>query len=280
MIDGTGFPKVTYPHTVVPDNYSANLYEVQYLEDALDNDGIPISLSIVTGSYFNINGVSFSYDTYFSRRITEIPQFFNAFQRLTLNTKTVDAAHAGDTLLIKTTHFGAPKGLFIFPEVSNDSPDTQTFFNRRWQEDAPFQFKHVRMDVDGARYPTNEIYKSYNMDTYSGIKREYIEMLRKAWDVTQTDFDSFDPRTERQLPLLYIPLDAVVRDLHKANENILGNIQDRNVQYDFQIQFGTTDASAWGATHNTAMQGTKFIMAFVQDHSCRMYGNRVESTAR
>ncbi len=117
------------------------------------------------------------------------------------------------------------------------------------------------------------------MDTTTrGLKREYLDMMRKAWDVTKTDLDEFDPHTERFLPLLYIPLDAVVRDM--ANEKILGSSEDKNTQYDLELEFGTTDGNAWGGAHDTAMQGTKFFIAFVQDHSCRMYGNRVESTSR
>ena len=284
-ITSSYLPKIVYPDTLVTDIQSPNALAVTYVVDDVVNmdavDTVIPTVNTVTGSHWNINGVSCSYETYFSRRITTIPQFFNAFQRFTLNSKTVDSTHSGDRLAIKTTHFGAPKGLFIFPETINDSPDTQTFFNRRWKTAVPFQFRNVRMNVDGARYPTNEIYKSYNMDTFNGDKREYLAMMRKVLDVSKVAFDEFDPHTERHLPLLYIPLDAVVRDMHKANENILGNIQDRNVQYDFEIQFGTTNVNAaWSETHNEAMRNTKFIIAFVQDHSCRSYGNRFESTAR
>ncbi len=279
-------PKIAYPHTLVPDISNANVMDLTYINDTtLILDSTSPTLNTVTGSYFNINGASCSYDTYYSKRIPVIPQFFNAFQRLSFNTKFVPAIHSGNILLLKDTHFGNPKGVFIFPEIDltlEDLPssvDTTVFFNRRWTESLPFQFKNVQLDVDGAKYPTDEIYKPYSMNTYSGIKREYLDMLRKAWDVTQSDLDMFDPHTERQLPLLYVPFDPVVRDMNKANENILSGSVNHNTQYDYHIEFSTTDALEWGSTHNTALRNTKFILAYVQDYSVTMYGNHVESTA-
>ncbi len=279
-------PKISYPQTLVPDIANPSLLEITY--DALSTVtttpfGTTPTVNTMTNSYFNINKISTSYETYASKHITKIPQFFNAFQRVKLHQKTVPNTHSGSKLLILDTYYGNPTGVFIFPEITADSGDydTTAFFNRRWRSSPPLQFKSVRTEIEGEQYPTDASYKAYNMDTYSGLKREYIEMLRKSWK-SQTcgcDEGDFDPYTEKHLPLMYVPFEAVVRDVGKTSESVLGTVPNYNKRYSFEIEFGPTDSTAWGTTHDTALRGTKFTLAYLQDYSVRINGNNVENTA-